>query len=939
MEEDKHLQLLDVLGIPLSSKRNISKNIIFSHKEKSLIYTLGSNIIRYNLKNDSKTFLQYFTKNIISIKYIQDNLNLLIIISENSPFPILSIWKMPSFQGLFSQELIINNDFEYENIYIEQFNSSSFVILIANKNEPQHYLFVLNILNEINFEIYFLGKIKNILPKLIGFGSFYKSNDIAFLMKYNLQIFSVDLFKTRTFIKKNVNFSFSLKENSLNISKISNFLCFLTEKGNCLIYDNNGNDIFTINPIGQEFFVSCQFCEKSLCLGCDNGNIYVYNIYGFILKYMIRKEDIINIKNFSLINNTNYNRYANSSNEENIIIQASVDENNDQLFCLFKNTSFFLLSITQLLDNTTFRYNIKPLKINSTTFFSFNHTNKIIDICLKPSNYQNNHKRKETRFYTCAQDNKLILYNIEQGTDKIKNLYYDLNPLLSLSKVTNNSSNYITSIQLHPLFSHKLYAGDNKGFLYLIYLNPESNNKYKKYNIDSFGIIYLTFASNGVLLFIGLETGKQLVYKTNKSLECVLKLNEHFFSYDEIDFRRANNYKLSFGYFFSNKTHRHCLIYFKNNNILEYNKLFKNENNTQIIKKKIMDIIFNYSILDIAMHKSENYIIVLDSKKQILIHNINENKINAVIDLGSQMDKIYNIQIDISGLYLAVICDIKLKNKNNLNHKNKTKNKNDLIIIEISSSKVKNLIIQNSPMSKAVFDNEGKYVIIGGENGEISLWRLPGNISSNIKDILGEIKNDENFWDKYEIKYGKFLPYNFNNYNDDDFSLTTTSFINYNNSNNLSSTNLLNTNEKDLVNYEATDDSISNNISNSYLDVDDKYRKNHRLSKSLTYKINNRKNNLKYFGRNNGFQKTTEYYDNKINNFKENGMPKSKFNYKYNIDLSNYSNYLKEKGKFRDNRRYNFWSSNDTIKIKNSININGHNKYPEPKDIDNYLLK
>ena len=936
MEEDKHLQLLDVLGIPLSSKRNISKNIIFSHKDKSLIYTLGSNIIRYNLKNDSKTFLQYFTTNIASIKYIQDNLNLLIIISENSPFPILSIWKMPSFQGLFSQELIINNDFEYENIYIEQFNSSSLVILIANKNEPEHYLFVLNILNEIQFEIYFFGKIKNILPKLIGFGSFYKSNDIAFLMKYNLQIFSLDLFKTRTVMKKNVNFSFSLKENSLDISKVTNFLCFLTEKGNCLIYDNNGNDIFTINPIGQEFFVSCQFCDKSLCLGCDNGNIYVYNIYGFILKYMFKREDIINIKNFSLINKPGYSR-SNSSDEENLIIQASVDENNDQLFCLFKNISFILLSITQLLDNTTFRYNIKPLKLNSTSFFSFNHTNKIFDICLKPPNYlhENNHKIKETKFYSCAQDNKLILYNIEQGTDKIKNLYYALNPILSLSKVTNNFSNYITSIQLHPLFSHKLYAGDNKGFLYLIYLNPESENKYKKYNIDSFGIIYLSFSSNGVLLFIGLETGKQLVYKTNKSLECVLKLSEHFFSYDEIDFRKTNNQKLSFGYFFSNKNHRHCLIYLKNNNILEYDKLFKNENGSQIIKKKIMDIIFNYSILDIAMHKSEKYIIVLDNKKQILIHNINENKINAVIDLSSQMDKIYNIQIDVSGLYLAVICDIKLKNKNNFKYK--TKNKNDLILIEISTSKVKNLIIQNSPMSKAVFDNEGKYIIIGGEHGEISLWRLPGIISSSIKDILGEIKCDENFWDKYEIKYGKFLPYNFNNYNDDDFSLTTTSFINYNNnSNNLTSTNL--NNEKNLVNYEVSDDGISNNISNSNLDIDN-CRKNHRLSKSLTYRINNRKNNCKYFGRDNDFQKTVEYYDNKLNNFKENGMPKSKFNYKDNRDLNHYSNYLKEKGKSINNRRYNFWSNNDTIKIKKSINSNGYNKYPEPKDIDNYLLK
>ena len=104
VDEDKNLQLLDVLGIPFSQNNIRTKNIIFSHKNKSLIYNLGSNIVLYNLKKDSKTFLQYFSSNILSLKYIQDDLNILIVISDNNPFPILSIWKVPSFQGIFSQE-------------------------------------------------------------------------------------------------------------------------------------------------------------------------------------------------------------------------------------------------------------------------------------------------------------------------------------------------------------------------------------------------------------------------------------------------------------------------------------------------------------------------------------------------------------------------------------------------------------------------------------------------------------------------------------------------------------------------------------------------------------------------------------------------------------------------------------------------------------------
>ena len=73
MEENKHLQLLDVLGIPSIPKDNTPFNILFSHKEKTLTYSLDSNIIHYNIKKDSKTFLQYFSSNISLLKFINDS--------------------------------------------------------------------------------------------------------------------------------------------------------------------------------------------------------------------------------------------------------------------------------------------------------------------------------------------------------------------------------------------------------------------------------------------------------------------------------------------------------------------------------------------------------------------------------------------------------------------------------------------------------------------------------------------------------------------------------------------------------------------------------------------------------------------------------------------------------------------------------------------------
>ena len=354
---------------------------------------------------------------------------------------------------------------------------------------------------------------------------------------------------------------------------------------------------------------------------------------------------------------------------------------------------------------------------------------------------------------------------------------------------------------------------------------------------------------------------------------------------------------------------------------MEYSKLFSNDNNNgfntkKIVKKKIMDMIFNYSILDISMHPSENYVLILNDKKQILINNIKENKITAVIDLNSQINKIYNIQMDISGLYLAIICNIKSNNRN-------IKRKTDLILVEINSSKLQNFILENNPINKVSFDNEGKYIIIGGEYGEISLWRLPGDISSKIKNFLSDVNYDENFWDTYEIKYSRFLNNNIININNNnDITLTSNNYNNINNYNNESEYLSSNNNNE---NNNSSEDTNYNNFSSNYSEIKNKNkRSNNRLSKSMTAKMSHKN----YF-----IMNTRE----KINKYKENGMSRNEYKYssRNNIDLSSDINNMKFKNKIR----YNFWSNSDTINIKKSINLQRHNKFPEPKDIDDYLLK
>ena len=981
MEENKQLQLLDVLGIPLTSNNNNNtntnnnnnQNIIFAHKEKSLIYSLGSNIIHYNLKKDSKTFLQYFSSDISLFKFINDSENILLVITRSS-FPILSIWQIPSFIGLYSEEIITQDDFEVGDIFFEQINPINYLILITSKNNnSDNFLYTLNVLKNGKFNLNFFGKLKYIITKINGFNIFYNSNDIVFLMSHNIQYYTIDLKNEKCVLKKNINLSFKLKENTLRISKLNNLLCVISVKGNCLIYNQNGINKQTISPLGQECFTVCEFCDNSLCLGTSHGNIYVYNIYGFKLKFMIKFNDISNIKILSLINKNNINTNINNNYKNNKymsnneIIFISLNENLDQIFIIFNENSFVFMSIKQLLNKTKYNYNLKIIKPNTTTFYSFNQSNKILDICMHPRD--NKYKYNEIIFYTCSTDNKLIKYYLDQKTDKLQNQYYDLNHIISSSHQKNIAKNYLTVLQIHPVFVNKIFAGDKKGFLYIINLNININAnmdpndispKFRKYNIGTFEIVLLTFSQSGNLLCIGFETGYKLIYKTNKIFECILNLNDHYLNIENIAFRKNNNHILTYCSFLNSKRNRHCVLYAKDHNIIEYGKLYKSDDGFSLRVKKIMSMTIKNTILDICLHKSENYVIILNDKKQIIINNILENKTTGLIDLNSQIKNIYNMQIDVSGLYLAVICDMNINN-NGKSNKNFDKNKNDLIIIEISSSKVKNYIIQMSAISKVIFDDIGKYIIIGGESGDISLWRLSGEMSSTIKNFLGEVSNDVNFWNKYEIRYN-------NQYNDNDYSLFS---INDkadkdNKDNDIISSKSINSDVEEMLSEEV----INNNVyksSNTNFD----YRRNKNELKDKRFlqrikSITNRNNyNNNYNNNFNSFYNKKKYETFRNINFIENNFTKNGLNilrnksqkmfnknneYKKHIlsnnrNRDNFINFFNSNDKNdyefnsnNNNYNYNFWTNKDTINMKRSLNINGY-KYPEPLDIDDYLMK
>ena len=329
--DSNQLTLLDVLGFP-------SSQMLFNFQSKSIIYSLGSNIISYDLTTNSKTFVQYLSHEIVLLKFLDPQEKLLISI-DNSLSPMLCIWELPHFEQIYQNEILITSekDFYISNIYLEQMYQDVYLICITSKIGI-NYLFVLK--NEIQdnngYNIELLGKISGINEEIFGFKIFFNCNDAIFLLENNLVYYNIDLDQENMNEKFKIDFPNKLLKNSLHINRDINIIAFLNLKGSCLIYDQNGNNKPSINPIGQEYFVCCKFEKESICLGTNNGNIYIYNIYDNKPKIFINYNSILKIRHNYQINNlsseSEYNKYYTSEEYDLSLKLIYFNEEYDEIF-------------------------------------------------------------------------------------------------------------------------------------------------------------------------------------------------------------------------------------------------------------------------------------------------------------------------------------------------------------------------------------------------------------------------------------------------------------------------------------------------------------------------------------------------------------------------------------------------------------------------------
>ena len=88
MSDKNKIQILDFLG-------SNSNNFNFNSLNKIILFNIGSFIVYFNLKNQTKTFIEFPQSEIALLKFIDESQNFMISIDKNSS-PLLILWEIPS---------------------------------------------------------------------------------------------------------------------------------------------------------------------------------------------------------------------------------------------------------------------------------------------------------------------------------------------------------------------------------------------------------------------------------------------------------------------------------------------------------------------------------------------------------------------------------------------------------------------------------------------------------------------------------------------------------------------------------------------------------------------------------------------------------------------------------------------------------------------------
>ena len=699
----------------------------FNEKNNEIIYSIGNRIVTWELTTNTKCFCNMGPSDIICVKYI-GNTSLFISVDNAISIPMICVWekRLDKIKCISKENIPIRHQFKINQIIIEEISLKNFVALITSIDCSLLYSFSFS--NQ-EIRVNFVGQIlsENEIDndsEVFDFKAFILDDEVIIVIMYKNSISWHKITKTKIFLKSRIRFRFNLLPQTLRISKNEKYSVFLTENGNCLIYDTFGNKIAVITPVNNEKFINCALGNNGVIVGSDEGKLYYYFYTEKLNAYIDLNASIIDLKEKFEIKLLENNIQQQKENKKVKLKKMYYNENNDKLM-IISDSIVFLSSLSNLVVHSNTRSTFAFNSVGNVNFyFSLINSRKILSLTsMNPYPY------------------------IFIGSSLDSNIY--INKKSPDNKIITTFLNFPTYITVIKTNNSQIFCGDNNGILYILSELTKGDKivSYKKYKIGSFAISSIDFSVKGRQIAIGFITGMVIICDLNNECEFCVRLSENFFDPNEIALRLRNNHSLSFCYYFKStpkrkylKDNENLIIYMKSHNIVEISKI---EASITMISSRVSHAIkIQKNILDIDVHASENYLIALTSIKTILITQISNGEVTAVIDLNFQTDSINSISLDPSGLYLSLICSLRGQKPNT-----------SIIIFEIGTGKSASVFTGMLPMSKCSFDNNGINIGIGCETGQILLVTLSKEIQRAIRNVKREEENNAFFWEEYEIKY------------------------------------------------------------------------------------------------------------------------------------------------------------------------------------------
>ncbi|CEF62148.1 WD40 repeat and WD40/YVTN repeat-like-containing domain and WD40-repeat-containing domain-containing protein [Strongyloides ratti] len=685
----------------------------------TIAYPAGSTVILYNPRTGAEAHLIGATKNNISALHFS-NSGRFIATGECGHDPKIRIWEVVNTEGKFIGKEVVELKHHIMGIGAVKFSNDD-ELLISVGNQHDKAIAVWNwrqeeviAKNNLTSHICAIDVSQNgeyfvtVGVRHVKFWNLSKPDEMKGILQGRSAILSD---------KRNNTFT--------DVVCASNNRCFALTSTRQLI---EFQDKKLVNSYESEEMVpySLTISNNWLFMGCDNGDIEVYDIDTFEKVTRLPKPHWLGcdpqiIKDITFFNTKSHPSGSRYPNVHSMVFWKK----SNYLTVFYSDRSFYTWSISNDL-------NIK--KINSSNF----HVGAVFGLEVYPFN--DSPYLSSNTFFTCGADDTIRVWNIQRN---------DIIP--SKASIGNN-----------------ICSKDLKKTIYFCetydILNEQPRKNFTTVASDVLetqtGIRCLKISPDGKELAGGFRNGNIVVLDlTKNNFDKIFECEAHDDEVRCMEYSKHNDSSLPYLFatasrdrnihiFDPNNKYSHLYVIKEcsstvtsllfanyNNNLFLYtsaadklvimSKILKNDNNDEIIVERERQISCNSGINNVVLSPSGN-IIAACHDKTIRVLSKTGKEINIIKGTISNQGQVIKISLDPSGSYSAITCSDRYT-----------------YIIEMSSGNcVAVLGGQSDSIASVSFSPDCKRIILVSYSGCIYVWRLSNQLTKKMYLKLGKITNE-----------------------------------------------------------------------------------------------------------------------------------------------------------------------------------------------------